>query len=115
MHPIFIARGPDFANRKGDLAPFSNIDLYSLTCHLLQLTPAPNNGSLTPLQPYLGEFFLFFQSLSYEIFLSILWFLQKYFFPENRNLGIKSMDFYYKYNQNPSILVELFVFCNEIL
>ena len=54
MHPIFLARGPDFASKSVDQPPFQNIDLYSLSCHLLQLTPAPNNGSLTALQPYLG-------------------------------------------------------------
>ena len=55
MHPIFMARGPDFITRKDPLPPFPNVDLYPLCCHLLQLTPAPNNGSLAKLQPYLGK------------------------------------------------------------
>jgi len=59
MHPIFMARGPDFITRKDPLPPFPNVDLYPLCCHLLQLTPAPNNGSLAKLQPYLGKIFAF--------------------------------------------------------
>ena len=55
MHPIFLARGPDFASRPSPLPPFPNVDLYPLACHLLQLDPAPNNGSLTQVQPYLGK------------------------------------------------------------
>ena len=50
-----MARGPDFITRKDPLPPFPNVDLYPLCCHLLQLTPAPNNGSLAKLQPYLGK------------------------------------------------------------
>lgn len=55
MHPIFMARGPDFITRKDPLPPFPNVDLYPLCCHLLKLTPAPNNGSLAKLQPYLAQ------------------------------------------------------------
>lgn len=45
MSPIFIGHGPAF--KKGFLSkPFRNIDIYPLACHILELTPSPNNGSL---------------------------------------------------------------------
>jgi len=45
MHPFFIAHGPDF--KKGFLSkPFRNIDIYPLMCHLLGVSPRPNNGTL---------------------------------------------------------------------
>ena len=56
MHPIFMARGPNFVNSNRELPPFPNTDLYELCCHLLQLEPAPNNGTLADLQAYLGKF-----------------------------------------------------------
>ena len=62
-----MARGPDFITRKDPLPPFPNVDLYPLCCHLLQLTPAPNNGSLAKLQPYLGKIFAF-RSMNVTIF-----------------------------------------------
>ena len=55
MHPIFMARGPDFVNKSEPLEPFPNVDLYPLCCHLLQIEPAPNNGSLTIVKTYLGK------------------------------------------------------------
>ena len=62
MHPIFMAKGPDFVRQREPLEPFPNVDLYPLCCHLLQINPAPNNGSLTVVQKYLGNYikFLFF-------------------------------------------------------
>ena len=57
MHPIFMARGPDFVNKSEPLEPFPNVDLYPLCCHLLQIEPAPNNGSLTIVKTYLGKSF----------------------------------------------------------
>ena len=56
MHPIFMARGANFVNSNRELPPFPNTDLYELCCHLLQLEPAPNNGTLADLQAYLGKF-----------------------------------------------------------
>ncbi|MCP9291029.1 ectonucleotide pyrophosphatase/phosphodiesterase [Gracilimonas sediminicola] len=45
MHALFVANGPDF--RKGYTAkPFKNVHLYSLMAHLLEITPAQNDGSL---------------------------------------------------------------------
>lgn len=55
MHPIFFARGPDFANKKEEQEPFTNLDLYPLCCFLLGIEPAPNNGSLAELHSYLGK------------------------------------------------------------
>ena len=45
MHPIFVANGPSF--KKGLLVePFENVNIYTLICDILGLSPAPNNGSL---------------------------------------------------------------------
>jgi len=44
MRSIFIANGPDFASGK-ILPPFENIHVYSTLCKILQLNPAPNNGT----------------------------------------------------------------------
>ncbi len=45
MHALFVAHGPDF--KKGYTAkPFQNVHLYSLMAHLLEITPAPNDGNL---------------------------------------------------------------------
>ena len=54
MHPFFIAMGPGF--REGAEVPtFKSVDVYPLMCHLLDLHPAPNNGSLDSLRPLLRE------------------------------------------------------------
>ena len=46
MHPFFIAHGPAF--KEGYQSnPFSIVNIYSLMCHLLEITPAPNDGDLT--------------------------------------------------------------------
>jgi predicted AlkP superfamily pyrophosphatase or phosphodiesterase len=52
MHGLFIAHGPAFARGKR-IPPLENIHLYALMCHLLGLTPAPNNGSLKAVEPML--------------------------------------------------------------
>jgi len=53
MHPIFIAHGPAF--KKGYKAePFENVDLYPLLCHLLDIEPRPNNGSLDAIKHILA-------------------------------------------------------------
>lgn len=39
-----MAWGPDF-RKEVTLEPFQNIELYNLMCHLLGVTPAPNNGT----------------------------------------------------------------------
>ncbi|XP_071800542.1 ectonucleotide pyrophosphatase/phosphodiesterase family member 5-like [Asterias amurensis] len=49
MHPIFVANGPSF--KKGLLVePFENVNIYTLICDILGLSPAPNNGSLEKVQ-----------------------------------------------------------------
>jgi predicted AlkP superfamily pyrophosphatase or phosphodiesterase len=45
MGALFVAAGPAF--RRGvTAAPFQNIHVYDLICHILGLKPAPNDGSL---------------------------------------------------------------------
>uniref|UniRef100_A0A4W3I1G4 Ectonucleotide pyrophosphatase/phosphodiesterase 3 n=1 Tax=Callorhinchus milii TaxID=7868 RepID=A0A4W3I1G4_CALMI len=44
MDAIFIGHGPGLRSRT-EVEPFDNIELYNLMCDLLQITPAPNNGS----------------------------------------------------------------------
>ncbi|BFY97347.1 hypothetical protein BsWGS_00387 [Bradybaena similaris] len=45
MKPIFIARGPAFKSGK-NVRPIESVDIYPLVCYLLDIHPAPNNGSL---------------------------------------------------------------------
>ncbi|CAG0878583.1 unnamed protein product [Darwinula stevensoni] len=52
MQPFFLARGPAF--KKGYVgSSLESVDIYPLLCHLLQLTPNPNNGSLIHALPLL--------------------------------------------------------------
>lgn len=46
MHPFFFSYGPNI-KEKHKVKPFNTIDLYSLFCEILQITPQPNNGSLS--------------------------------------------------------------------
>ncbi|XP_055934350.1 glycerophosphocholine cholinephosphodiesterase ENPP6-like [Argiope bruennichi] len=49
MRTIFLASGPDF--RKGHTtAPLSTLDMYNVMCHVLDIPPLPNNGSLERVQ-----------------------------------------------------------------
>ncbi|XP_030631010.1 ectonucleotide pyrophosphatase/phosphodiesterase family member 7-like [Chanos chanos] len=45
MKPFFRAVGPDF-HKNLEVGPFETIHIYSLLCHLLGITPEPNDGSL---------------------------------------------------------------------
>lgn len=45
MKPIFIARGPAFKSGV-TVDPIKSVDIYPLICHLLEIEPASNNGSL---------------------------------------------------------------------
>lgn len=45
MHSIFVAHGPDFKNGYV-MNPFQNVHLYPLMAHLLNIEPAPSDGSL---------------------------------------------------------------------
>lgn len=45
MHPFLAAHGPAF--RKGyRLKTMNTVDIYPMMCHILGLTPQPNNGTL---------------------------------------------------------------------
>ena len=54
MHPFFMARGPGFKS-SSQVDSFYNVDVYPLMCHLLDLVPAPNNGSLKYVLPLLRD------------------------------------------------------------
>lgn len=52
MHPFFIAYGPAF--KQGyQSKPFSIVHIYSLMCHILDIIPAANDGSLSPVSQLL--------------------------------------------------------------
>jgi len=52
MHTLFLARGPAF--KEGyRAAAFSSVHIYELLCAVLQVTPAPNDGSLKIVRPLL--------------------------------------------------------------
>jgi predicted AlkP superfamily pyrophosphatase or phosphodiesterase len=54
MRAIFIGRGPAF--KPGYTAePFGNVHLYNLMAHILNLTPAPNDGSLDSVRAVLRD------------------------------------------------------------
>ncbi|KAJ8315594.1 hypothetical protein KUTeg_007744 [Tegillarca granosa] len=45
MHPFFIAMGPMFIGGRA-IETFNIVDIYPMLCYILQVQPAPNNGSL---------------------------------------------------------------------
>ena len=45
MGSLFIARGKHFKQGFTSEESVRNLDVYSLLCKLLNLTPAPNNGT----------------------------------------------------------------------
>ncbi|XP_059170059.1 ectonucleotide pyrophosphatase/phosphodiesterase family member 5-like isoform X2 [Physella acuta] len=45
MHPFFLAMGPSF-KKNFALDTFNTVDIYPLMCHLLNVNPAPSNGSM---------------------------------------------------------------------
>ncbi len=49
---IFLASGPAFQNSYR-MTGFENIHLYELLAHLLEITPAPNDGTLEAVRPML--------------------------------------------------------------
>jgi predicted AlkP superfamily pyrophosphatase or phosphodiesterase len=54
MRALFVARGPSFV--PGSRLPaFDNVDVYPLLARLLDLTPAANDGDITPLLPALRD------------------------------------------------------------
>jgi len=54
MHPIFIAHGPAF-KKNYVAAPFETVNIYPLMCHLLEVTPRSNNGSLDNIKHILSD------------------------------------------------------------
>ncbi|GAA6093269.1 venom phosphodiesterase 1-like isoform X1 [Tachysurus ichikawai] len=44
MQAMFLSYGPKF-NFQTEVEPFSNVELYNLMCDVLEITPAPNNGT----------------------------------------------------------------------
>ena len=46
MHPIFLARGPAFKQGHHTPVQFNSVDIYPLLCHILDVAPAPHDGSL---------------------------------------------------------------------
>ena len=53
MYPFFLARGPNITKSESLISPFENVSVYPLCCKLLHLHPAPNNGSLEGLSPFI--------------------------------------------------------------
>ncbi|MGV8932972.1 MAG: ectonucleotide pyrophosphatase/phosphodiesterase [Luteimonas sp.] len=54
MRAMFIARGPAF-RRGAQIPAFDNVDVYPLLARLLGITPATNDGDITPLLPALRQ------------------------------------------------------------
>jgi predicted AlkP superfamily pyrophosphatase or phosphodiesterase len=52
MNTIFIGNGPSFIPGM-DVYPFSNIHLYTMFCHILDIPPKQNNGSLSAVSQFL--------------------------------------------------------------
>ncbi|CAK8697230.1 unnamed protein product [Clavelina lepadiformis] len=46
MHALFTAHGPGFKQKYNTTEPFENIEVYNLMADLLNLTAAPNNGTV---------------------------------------------------------------------
>lgn len=44
MQAMFVAQGPSF-KKSTTVRPFFNIDLYNLMCAMVNVDPAPNNGT----------------------------------------------------------------------
>ncbi|XP_005103202.1 ectonucleotide pyrophosphatase/phosphodiesterase family member 5 [Aplysia californica] len=55
MHPFFVAMGPSFKNNF-ELDQFRSVDVYPLMCHILNLKPAPNNGSMETVSLLLKDY-----------------------------------------------------------
>ena len=54
MGALFVAAGPRLV--RGEIVPpFSNVHIYELMCHLMELEPAPNDGSLEAVRHLLRE------------------------------------------------------------
>jgi ectonucleotide pyrophosphatase/phosphodiesterase family protein 5 len=54
MHPIFVAHGPAF-KKNFTARPFNTVDIYSLICHIINIDPLPNDGSLDNVKHVLAD------------------------------------------------------------
>lgn len=55
MHPLLIARGPAFKVNVTLGKPVRMVDLYELMCHVLDIEPNRNDGSLEKVEELLNE------------------------------------------------------------
>lgn len=55
MRPIFMAIGPALKRNVTTPEDFSIVDIYSLMCRVLQIQPAPNNGSSVRVEQLLSS------------------------------------------------------------
>ena len=55
MGAFFLASGPAILHNATQPASIDNIDVYSLLSWILNMQPAPTNGSLSIVYPYLNE------------------------------------------------------------
>ncbi|XP_071483952.1 bis(5'-adenosyl)-triphosphatase enpp4-like [Diadema antillarum] len=53
MQTIFIASGPAFKSNFALTDSFDAVDIYNLMCHVLEIDPAPNNGTPSNITPLL--------------------------------------------------------------
>ena len=57
MHAIFLAQSPALDSgmdgKAGVLDELANLNIYNFICHLLHISPTPNNGTLTDFAPFL--------------------------------------------------------------
>jgi predicted AlkP superfamily pyrophosphatase or phosphodiesterase len=54
MRALFLAQGPAFA-RGAVVEPFQNIHIYSLLAHVLELEPAPSDGTIDSVRSVLAQ------------------------------------------------------------
>lgn len=50
MRPLFLARGPSFKKNFTINSVFETVNIYPMLCHVLDIRPASNNGSLENVQ-----------------------------------------------------------------
>ena len=55
MKPLFVARGPAFREKSVISQPIGLENIYALCCHLLNITPNPNNGSVAAFESILKD------------------------------------------------------------
>lgn len=54
MHPFLAAYGPAF-HKNSKMGSMNSVDLYPLMCHILDLKPEPNNGTLSNVRCLLAD------------------------------------------------------------